>query len=138
MPRAYDPDFYRAVHELLSGEQLASGANRRRRERRPFPVLQRMAPYSGGPFPSEAAFQTIVCHDLSETGCSFTVPAELVQDQLVIALGGGDETLYLLAQVVRQSSSDSAPGPEGVRVGCRFVGRLPFVRTAIVDAHSGA
>lgn len=138
MPRDCDPDFYRAIHELLTGEQLAGGADRRRRERRPFPVRQRMAPYAGGPLPADACFQTIVCHDLSETGCSFTAPEALVQDRLVIALGMGDESLYLLAQVVRQTSAGTPPGSGGIRVGCRFMGRLHPARTTIAEATASS
>jgi hypothetical protein len=141
-----DANFYRLIHELVGPQLEDEPAERRRRERRPFPVDQWIAPRHGPAFPADSQFLKVRCHDLTEGGFSFLVPQAPDFDHLVAAFGDPPNLLYVGAEVrhchrvlvspsgdMRHAADPAAePGPQGqasaakpmVLVGCRFIERL--------------
>ena len=136
-----DAQFYEMIYRLseVGGAVLDE---RRREPRRPYDVLQRVAPYDGRWFPSPDEFVDVQCHDLTRSGFSFLLPRRPAFKSIVACFQGPDETMYFEAEVVQVSRAlihpdgeieavgDRAPSAirPGARpallIGCRFVRRL--------------
>jgi hypothetical protein len=142
-----DASFYRLIHQLVSAQEEDEPVERRAAERHTFSATERIAPYRGGRFPDEGEFVEVRCHDLSQTGFSFFLPAPPDFKSLVVAFGTPPELIYAVAEVMRFSRVLLHPSglleevgdpPEGassrlshghtgrpmVLVGCRLVKRL--------------
>jgi hypothetical protein len=142
-----DASFYRLIHQLVSAQEEEEPAERRGTVRHTFAATERIAPYRGGRFPDEGEFAEVRCHDLSQTGFAFFLPAPPDFTSLVVAFGTPPELIYAVAEVMHFSRVLLHPSgvveevgdpPEGagarlshgqagrpmVLVGCRLVKRL--------------
>ena len=137
-------NFFGLIHHLLRSAGSDEPSERRGQSRNPFSVVQRIAPYDQPGFPPQGAFLGVQCHDLTQGGFSFLLPAWPEFNQLVAEFGTPRECIYVLAQVVhadqvwvypsgrvqRMGSSPPSAGPapksgKGMYlVGCRFLRRI--------------
>ena len=151
MPSAsnqHDIALYNLVHELLvKVPEADQRPERRRRSRKPFTVVQSVAPVRGGIFPASNQFRPVRCQDLNEGGFSFLLSGRPDFRELVVRLGHAPEQIPMLAavahcrEVLVWPSGKIAPAadePSHARaqskrpqrptrmfqVGCRFVRRL--------------
>lgn len=93
--------------------------NKRRGVRRPFPFVQRIAPYDSC-LPKEANFYEVQCRDISTVGFSFQSTEVPVFSHLVVELGTEQKFAYITARVARTVGQ-----PDGTfLVGCEFIGRV--------------
>jgi len=97
-------------------------AERRRKQRNPFPYAQLVAPYAGTGLPPTSAFVEALCHDISEDGFSFLSAAMPSATSLVVALGTRPPHLYMTARVAHFTRCDTVCGEKYI-VGCQFTGR---------------
>jgi len=145
-----DPQLYKLAAEFLFEKK---SGERRSRERKPFPTVQRIAPYDGSAMPDEKKFFQVQCRDLSNGGVSFLMAARPTFNALVIGFNTGPDTItYVAAEVAHctdvlvypsgrvQAASDQIANiactdfdeeaPEFmVLVGCRFTERLQAARS---------
>lgn len=142
-----DADFYRLVYQLMGPLPGESQGERRGRRRQRFWARQRVAPWDGGPLPTESEFFEVQCYDLTPAGFSFFLPSRPTFQWLVAAFSGPTGVIYVGAQVAHcasvllhasglvehiegRASHVSYRSPDGqwakpmVLVGCRFVKRL--------------
>ncbi|HEX3997086.1 MAG TPA: PilZ domain-containing protein [Pirellulales bacterium] len=96
--------------------------NRRKRERRPYHVLQWAAPWSDGSPPQPEAFRQIRCHDISRGGISYFSDRPLLDEFLIVGLAAAAEMIYLKCRVANCVRVDQASG--AFRVGCEFIERI--------------
>jgi hypothetical protein len=137
-----DAAFFTLLHQSadLPGDK---DAERRRRSRRPFPAVQRIAPGASDKVPPESAFIRVQCQDLTETGFSFFSPSKPRFERLVVALGERRREIYVEAEVkhcrevlvdregqIVRGGKGSIVGRPMVLVGCRFLRRLEARATA--------
>lgn len=128
----YDIDFYNLVHTLKLEASSAekSTAERRRRNRKPYPAAQRISPIHGSEdgVRSPSPFFSVPCCDLNEGGFSFLLPYPPDFRELVVALGQAPEEIIMLAAVAHWRQVVPRRAEHGNRpmfqVGCRFVRRL--------------
>jgi hypothetical protein len=99
-----------------------SDAERRRKQRTPFPYVQLIAPLTGMGLPPTSAFFEALCHDISEDGFSFLSGTMPTSTSLVVALGTRAPHLYMTARVAHFTRCDTISGPKYI-VGCQFTGR---------------
>ncbi|HEY2411691.1 MAG TPA: hypothetical protein VGI40_05590 [Pirellulaceae bacterium] len=114
-----------AVAQAASSMSAASQpaeAERRRKQRNPFPYVQLLAPYAGTGLPPTSAFVEALCHDISEDGFSFLSAAMPSSTSLVVALGTRPPHLYMTARVAHFTRCDTVCGEKYI-VGCQFTGR---------------
>lgn len=142
-----DAAFYELIHHLLEEQPGDAMGERREGFRKPFPILQRIAPCHDGKVPPDSAFTEVRCHDLTQKGFSFFLPRPPCFDRLIVAFGERPRCIYLVAEVLHCNEvtvdeatpretpspcclSRAAGGPpvetppSVVLVGCRFVERL--------------
>jgi hypothetical protein len=100
--------------------------DQRKNRRAIYTRSQRVAPFLGDSFPSDDAFQTVRCRDISASGVSFFSPTPMTIQTLVVELCGDGETSHLLADVVHSTMIQVDGGPMYI-VGCSFAGRLSSV-----------
>jgi hypothetical protein len=100
-----------------------SGRERRKRERRPFTVMQRVAPCPDGRAPAEYTFSRVRCHDISRSGISFDTTQPPLHEYFVIALGDGPATIYVRARVANSMRIMVGKTPM-FRVDCEFLERM--------------
>ena len=145
----YDIDLYNLVHELFVQAPKADQgrAERRHRSRKPFTVVQSVAPVRGGVLPPPNQFRPVRCHDLNQGGFSFLVSSRPDYRELVVRLGHAPHQIPMLACVahcrevlvwpsgrIAPVADDSCHAPAQSKrpnrptrmfqVGCRFVRRL--------------
>jgi hypothetical protein len=102
--------------------QQSTAVEHRSHARRPYPVVQSVAPYDGTNLPAKVMFWPVRCHDLSNAGVSFLLPEPPPFQQVVVALGKPPQVTYLTAQITR---CDRHRGPgHDLLVGCRFLQRV--------------
>ena len=149
MPNQHDIELYNLVHELLARASKAGRgqSEQRRRVRKPFPAVHRIAPVRGGVLPRPSEFRPVRCRDLNEGGFSFLLPVRPDFRELVASLGRAPNEIQLLTavahcrEVLVWPSGRIAPVVDGechgrahpkrpggptrmFQVGCRFVRRL--------------
>lgn len=116
-----------APGEIAGGQQIPqpcppAAAERRRKQRNPFPYVQLIAPTSASGLPATSAFSEMLCHDISEDGFSFLSAAMPTATSLVVALGTRPPHLYMTARVAHFTHCDTVLGSKYI-VGCQFTGR---------------
>jgi len=141
-----DASFFNVVHKTVKLEKDQSGRERRKRDRRPFSTVQRIAPRLTDEIPARTSFFPVRCHDLHEDGFSFLLPRRPTYNALVVVLGRKPQDIYLAAEVRHCSNvllypdnrveritdqsnpvdlnSDRTGAVLMVQVGCRFLERL--------------
>jgi len=98
---------------------------RRRKPRRSYPYIQRIAPILDGKRPDQNAFQEVQCNDISAGGFSFISDAPPVSDSYVVALGCAPKFTFLTAQVAHVTRVQHE-GERRFLVGCNYVGRVVY------------
>jgi hypothetical protein len=98
------------------------GAELRRSKRRAFPFRQRVAFGVWDETPPEEAFLDVTFHDVSASGCSFTVEARPTEQRLLAQLGTESHILFVQAEVVH-CTLKTLDGKETYLIGCRFLKR---------------
>ena len=98
---------------------------RRRKPRRSYPYIQRIAPILDGKRPDLDAFQEIQCNDISAGGFSFISDAPPVSDSYVVSLGCPPKFTFLTAQVAHVTRVRHE-GERRFLVGCNYVGRVVY------------
>jgi PAS domain S-box-containing protein len=116
------------LDELLGLQNLTEeiyDGNQRAYPRRPYPYVQRIAPWSGGRLPPQRAFVEVLCRDICSTGVSFFFPRRPNFDRVVVSLGPADKKVYVIAEVrhVANINVDSRPA---FAVGCQFLARVYY------------
>ncbi len=114
-------DFVSSTEE--DSDAFAMTSDRRLRERRPYEVMQQMAPCPDGKLPPLTSFRPVRCHDLSSSGVSFDTTTPPLDEFVALALGGGKDVVYLRARVAN-SFRVNAGGGAVFRIGCEFLNRL--------------
>ena len=133
---------YEVAHRVLTSSPVP-GQERRGASRRPFRVLQWIAPYDGSAFPDKSEFFPVRCRDLSQSGFSFVVSEMPDFPSLVVSLGEPPNQTHMVAEIVRchkvkllggghiemvdDEEGDGDTNDQGGQtflVGCRFTGRL--------------
>jgi PAS domain S-box-containing protein len=102
---------------------------RRKRPRRSFDFLQRIAPVTGDKLPDRRQFQTIPCQDISSAGFSFLTADPPAHKSYVVALGTPAATIYLTAQIMHVTAVIRDDTTKYL-VGCQYVGRANYGRKA--------
>jgi len=98
-------------------------SDRRKRLRRSYPYVQRIAPMYQDRLPRRDQFEEMRCRDISASGFSFLSPTEPDYDYIVVALGVAPLFTYLAAEV-RHSTPVKRDGRDLFLVGCTYTGRL--------------
>jgi PAS domain S-box-containing protein len=99
--------------------------DQRTRGRRPYPYMQRVAPWSGNRLPSQRTFFEVRCRDISAQGVSFFMPRRPEFERLVISLGPGENKVYVIAEV-RHVTPFNVEGKSAYLVGCEFLARVYY------------
>lgn len=121
--------------ELTKTDGLIETEAGPRAVRRPYHVIQRMAPWNGF-LPEPSDYQEIVCNDLSTGGLSFFTKEMPATKDVVVTLGQ-DHGLLMQAEIVhyqRRQHADSF----SYYVGCRFIKRLENVPAELKPATLAA
>jgi hypothetical protein len=111
-----------AVSQSAAAGPEPVGAERRRKQRNPFPYVQLVAPCTGTGLPPTSAFFEALCHDISEDGFSFLWTAMPTSTSVVVALGTRPPHLYMTARVAHFTRCETVSGAKYI-VGCQFTGR---------------
>ena len=141
-----DANFYRLIHGLVGSQLKDEPAERRRSARRPFSVVQRIAPRRGPGVPQDHEFVEVRCHDLTRAGFTFFLPIRPDFTSLVAGFGTPPQLLYVAADVTRcdsvlvhasgevehigQQADGAAKDPQSdtatpmILVSCQFTERL--------------
>jgi PAS domain S-box-containing protein len=107
----------------------APRGERRKRPRRTFNFMQRIAPMIGDKLPDRRQFHTVHCQDISSAGFSFIVTEPPSQASYVVALGTAAVTIYLTAKIIHVTSVIRDDTTKYL-VGCQYVGRADYGRKA--------
>lgn len=110
------------VNELLETAHVAF-EDRRVSQRRPFPIMQRVAPYDGIKLTDGNAFVDVRCEDLSQGGISFQWRTRPQYKHVVVELKMADRCIYFAAKVIHATPIDERT----FRVGCQFIARVGAV-----------
>jgi PAS domain S-box-containing protein len=102
---------------------------RRKRPRRAFNFLQRIAPMAGDKLPDRRQFHTVHCQDISSAGFSFLTSDPPTHNSYVVALGTPAVTIYLIAKIVHVTAVIRDDTTKYL-VGCQYVGRANYGRKA--------
>jgi PAS domain S-box-containing protein len=102
---------------------------RRKRPRRAFNFLQRIAPMVGDKLPDRRRFHTIHCQDISSAGFSFLAADPPAHHSYVVALGTAAVTIYLTANIIHVTAVIRDDKTQYL-VGCQYVGRANYARKA--------
>jgi PAS domain S-box-containing protein len=111
--------------ELQNLTEVIFEGNRREFPRKPYPYIQRIAPWSGGRLPPQRTFVEVLCRDISSTGVSFFFPRRPNFDRLVVSLGPTDKKVYVIAEV-RHVANINVDGRPAFAVGCQFLARVYY------------
>jgi len=103
------------------------GDNRRKRDRRPYRVLQWAAPCPEAGLPKPKAYRQIRCDDISRAGVSYFTNQPPLHEFLIIGLGTGAATIYVECRVANCVRVDQPGG--AFRIGCEFVKRVELSPT---------
>jgi PAS domain S-box-containing protein len=93
--------------------------------RKPYPYIQRIAPWSGGRLPAHRLFVEVLCRDISPTGVSFFFPRRPDFERVVVSLGPGENKVYVIAEV-RHVANFNVDGRPAFAVGCQFLARVYY------------
>ena len=104
-------------------------SERRKRPRRAFNFLQRIAPMVGDKLPDRRRFHTIHCQDISSAGFSFLTADPPAHHSYVVALGTSAVTIYLTANIIHVTAVIRDDKTQYL-VGCQYVGRANYARKA--------
>lgn len=115
VPREIDPDELNAEADDLNDLKM----NRRY----DYHCWQGIAPLDGEQIPSPAAYEEVLCHDISMGGFSFYYPRRPGFSQLAVALGKPPHLKQMKAVVVSCCGTEVDGAPCAL-VGCRFAGPL--------------
>lgn len=102
-----------------AGDGVQDGASK------PFPYVQRLAPWEGGRLPPHRAFFEVRCQDISATGFSFLLNHRPSFERLVVGFGPGVSRIYIVAEV-REVVRLEASGRSDYRVDCEFLARVYY------------
>jgi len=102
-----------------------SNAERRKRPRRSYPYLQRIAPVIGGMLPDKDDFCNVQCNDIAAGGFSYISESVPSSDTLVVALGIPPKVTYLTARVAH-STEIMRNGRNMFVIGCSYTGRAVY------------
>lgn len=105
--------------------RLLSPLERRRKPRRAYPYLQRLAPVVDDQMPDPKQFVDVECHDISSGGFSFLFPYPFPSDSLVVELGVPPKLTYLMAQVAHVTRTTLGNATYYL-IGCNYTGRLRY------------
>ncbi len=142
-----DDILYQLIHQLTGWPVADRGCERCASRRRAFATVQRIAPRRDDHIPAGNEFFEVYCRDISTSGFSFLLPHMPDFSSLVAELRGGNQTIYVTADVLHcltvrlhssgliepvggRDSRSSHFGPDQqlakpiVLVGCQFTGRL--------------
>ncbi len=103
--------------------QDAPGSERRQKPRRAYPYIQLLAPMNGNRLPSRAAFEEILCHDISASGFSFFARRPPESDVIVVAFGTRATFTYLKANIVHCRRTEDG---SQFLIGCHYTGRVQY------------
>jgi len=108
-------------------EQVATpafkGAEQRDGVRRSFPYRQGIAPYVNDKMPEESDYVEVGFRDISAGGVSFLTPDKPDFEQVIIALGSGQNVTLVAAEVMHVDTTQR-DGRLMYLVGCRFLRRI--------------
>jgi hypothetical protein len=110
--------------ELTKGIEPVEAEQGPRAVRRPYHVIQYMAPWDGE-LPQPAAYQEVVCNDLSTGGISFFTKDLPASKGIAITLGH-EHDLLMQAEIVHYQRRQQA-NSFVYYVGCRFTKRIEHV-----------
>jgi hypothetical protein len=122
---AKDEKFFQVVEELAqrANSEGDARAERRNRQRRPYPYNQYVAAFVGGRMPRASEFEEVRCHDISTGGFSYLSNKLPSHDTMVAAFGLAPGFTYLTAQV-RYAKRVTYGKTSAFQVGCKFLGRI--------------
>ena len=108
-------------------EQMPTGdkADRRKRPRRSYPYVQRIAPIIDGKLPHKDALVETECNDISAGGLSFYSPTPPQSDSVVVALGSPPKFTHLIARIAHLGRVDHE-GKAVYLIGCKYVGHATY------------
>jgi hypothetical protein len=121
-----DADLYQLVHQVVAGLDAPAKAQRRVRDRHPFPCNQSIAFLTQQRMPYAKEFEQVRCRDLSEGGVSFYYEEPPPSNQLVLGLGLETNPSYFLCEVRHWNKVRGAAG--AFCIGCMFVRRVTLLR----------
>ena len=113
----------RACRDEEPGEPGQSPADKRRSPRRGFRCRQWIAPQFGTELPRAGDFRPVECRDLSVGGIAFYLADPPPFENLVVALGSGEQLKHYRARVMRVQTLEES-GRQRIVVGCRFTERV--------------
>ncbi len=100
-------------------------SERRRKARRAYPYLQRLAPVLDDELPNPDEFIDVECHDISPGGFSFLFPYPFPSDSLVVELGIPPKLTYLMAQVAHVTRTTRGKSTFYL-IGCNYTHRVRY------------
>ncbi|MCA9246580.1 MAG: PAS domain S-box protein [Planctomycetales bacterium] len=100
-----------------------SQGERRRRPRRLYPYVQRIAPVVDGRIPTIDDFFEVRCRDIAAGGFSFLMPRPPKQTEYVAAFGVAPALTYLTATVAHTTQLE-IDGKLMHIIGCEYTGRV--------------
>ena len=125
----YLPEEEPTEGELTEGEspsaQRRARRERRRKSRRPYPYMQRVAPYREGRRPPPDGFRKYRCYNISANGFSFLAHDEVDFDHCVVAFGAEPNFTYLTGEIMH-STEVERDGETVYLLGCRYTGRVIY------------
>jgi len=105
--------------------RLVFRKDRRRKVRRAYPYLQRVAPVLEHKLPEPEQFVDVECHDISPGGFSFVFPYPFPSDSLVVELGVPPKFTYLMAQVAHVTRINRGKQTYYL-IGCNYTHRVRY------------
>jgi PAS domain S-box-containing protein len=106
---------------------VAKKSDRRIRQRRAYPYMQRMAAIANGRMPGLNEFREVECNDIGAGGFSYFTSTRPVETDIVVAFGSGAAQTYLTARLVHVTAKINR-GDRVFLVGCRYTGRHTYTR----------
>ena len=98
---------------------------RRKRPRRSYPYLQKIAPVIGGKLPDQDDFGNVQCNDIAAGGFAYFSDSAPPSDILVVALGVPPKVTYLTGKVAH-STKIRRNGRDQFVIGCNYTGRAVY------------
>jgi len=96
------------------------GQELRKHKRLPYTTHHCIAPYRGGPVPTDDLFYPVTCHDISQAGFSFVSNRVPELSTFVLSMQVSGEPVYVSARMMNHRKT-----PDGnYVVGCKFMGKL--------------
>ena len=100
-------------------------AERRKRPRRSYPYLQKIAPVIDGMLPDQDDFCNVQCNDIAAGGFAYLSESAPPSDTLVVALGVPPKVTYLTAKVALITKT-TRYGRDLFIIGCNYIGRAVY------------